>query len=65
MRTIIYADQLARLAKLGLFEVDERGFRLTDAGLNVADAVAAEFSLSHRITLTELGAFACEFSLSA
>ena len=39
----VYADQIERLGHVGLVAVDERGFRLTEAGLNVADAVAAEF----------------------
>lgn len=41
----IYPDLLGRLARVGLISVDETGFRLTQAGLNVADAVAAEFLL--------------------
>jgi coproporphyrinogen III oxidase-like Fe-S oxidoreductase len=39
----LYADQINRLSKLGLLEVDERAFRLSPAGLNVADAIAGEF----------------------
>ena len=39
----LYADQIDRLAKLGLLGVDDVGFRLTTQGLNVADAIAAEF----------------------
>jgi coproporphyrinogen III oxidase-like Fe-S oxidoreductase len=38
----VYADVLLRLAQLGLIEGDQCGFRLTDSGINVADAVAAE-----------------------
>ncbi len=38
-----FADQIDRLAKLSLLETDDAGFRLTNSGLNVADAVAAEF----------------------
>jgi oxygen-independent coproporphyrinogen-3 oxidase len=39
----LYADQLDRFGRAGLLQIDERGFRLTEAGLNVADAIAAEF----------------------
>jgi oxygen-independent coproporphyrinogen-3 oxidase len=39
----IYADQMARLGGVGLLDVGAEGVRLTQAGLNVADAVAAEF----------------------
>ena len=39
----LYGELLERLAKMELIQVDAEGFRLTDAGLNVADAVAAEF----------------------
>jgi oxygen-independent coproporphyrinogen-3 oxidase len=38
-----YAEVLERLAGLGLVDVDAAGFRLTEKGLDVADAVAAEF----------------------
>lgn len=38
-----FADQIDRLSKIGLLEVDDAGFRLTDRGLNVADAIGAEF----------------------
>jgi oxygen-independent coproporphyrinogen-3 oxidase len=38
-----FADQLTRLSKIQLIEMDEVGFRLTEAGLNVADAIGAEF----------------------
>lgn len=41
----IYRDQLKQLSSAGLITVDDRGFRLTEAGLNVADAVASEFLL--------------------
>jgi oxygen-independent coproporphyrinogen-3 oxidase len=41
----IYPDQLRQLSSAGLITVDGRGFRLTEAGLNVADAVASEFLL--------------------
>jgi oxygen-independent coproporphyrinogen-3 oxidase len=41
----IYPDQLKQLVGGGLIAVDGRGFRLTEAGLNVADAVAGEFLL--------------------
>jgi oxygen-independent coproporphyrinogen-3 oxidase len=39
----VYADQIDRLHALGLLEVDDQAFRLSAAGLNVADAVAGEF----------------------
>ncbi len=41
----VYAGQLAQLAKLGLIVVNEEGFKLSDAGLAVADGVAGEFLL--------------------
>lgn len=40
---VLYAEQIERLSRLGLLEVDNQGFRLTRAGLNVADAIASEF----------------------
>jgi oxygen-independent coproporphyrinogen III oxidase len=42
----LYAEPIARLTKLGLLEADEAGFRLSQAGLNVADAIAGEFLLT-------------------
>ena len=39
----IFADTIDRLAHVGLITVDATAIRLTDAGINVADAVAAEF----------------------
>jgi oxygen-independent coproporphyrinogen-3 oxidase len=39
----VYADQLARLSKLGLLQVDRIGARLTEQGIAVADAVTGEF----------------------
>jgi oxygen-independent coproporphyrinogen III oxidase len=39
----VFADQLDRLTRASLIEQDNRGFRLTEAGLPLADAVAAEF----------------------
>jgi oxygen-independent coproporphyrinogen-3 oxidase len=39
----LYAEPIRRLSCNGLLEGDENGFRLTDRGLNVADAIAAEF----------------------
>ena len=38
-----FADLIDRLAKLELLESDERGFRLTEKGLSVADTIGAEF----------------------
>ena len=40
---LLFADPLERLSKLGLLIVDDEGFRLTEKGLNVTDAIAAEF----------------------
>lgn len=39
----LYARQIDHLSQLQLIHADNRGFRLTDAGLNVADAIAGEF----------------------
>lgn len=39
----LYATQIDRLSHLQLIQADNRGFCLTDAGLNVADAIAGEF----------------------
>jgi oxygen-independent coproporphyrinogen-3 oxidase len=39
----VYAEQIERLLKLRLIEVDNAGFKLSDEGLAVADAVAGEF----------------------
>lgn len=39
----IFADQLERFSRPGLIELHDRGFQLSEAGLNVADAIAAEF----------------------
>ena len=41
-----FADQLDRLSNIELIEIDDRGFRVTDKGLPVADAIAAEFLVS-------------------
>lgn len=38
-----FRDQLERLAPVGLITVDASSVRLTERGINVADAVAAEF----------------------
>ena len=38
-----FSETLDRLCKLHLIAIDERGFRLTDQGLNVADSIGAEF----------------------
>ena len=38
-----FAEQIDRLTTIGLIEIDDRGFRLTEKGLNVADAIGAEF----------------------
>lgn len=39
----MFAPQIDQLAPIGLITVDDRTIRLTDRGLSVADAVAAEF----------------------
>jgi oxygen-independent coproporphyrinogen-3 oxidase len=39
----LFAAQIAQLAPTGLITVDDRSIRLTERGLGVADAVAAEF----------------------
>lgn len=39
----LFAEPIERLSRLGLVEVDNTAVRLTDSGLNVADAVSAEF----------------------
>ena len=39
----VFTEQVDRLSRLGLIRVDPDAVRLTQAGLNVADAVAAEF----------------------
>jgi coproporphyrinogen III oxidase-like Fe-S oxidoreductase len=38
-----YAEPLGRLHGLGLIQIDDHAARLTRAGLDVADAVSAEF----------------------
>ncbi len=39
----LYAEPIERLARLGLIKVDGIGIRLSEQGISVADAVAAEF----------------------
>jgi len=39
----IYADPLDRLTRPGLIVADERGFRLSERGFELADAIGAEF----------------------
>jgi oxygen-independent coproporphyrinogen-3 oxidase len=39
----LFAEPLDRLSKLGLVSIDDRAARLSRSGLDVADAVAAEF----------------------
>ena len=41
--TAVFAEQIEKLRRLGLIACDPEGFRLTERGLNVADAVASEF----------------------
>jgi oxygen-independent coproporphyrinogen-3 oxidase len=38
-----FADPLDRFARVGLLDIDDAGFRLTERGIVVADALAAEF----------------------
>jgi coproporphyrinogen III oxidase-like Fe-S oxidoreductase len=40
---IIFAEPLAQLTRAGVLTTDTQGFCLSEAGLAVADAVAAEF----------------------
>jgi oxygen-independent coproporphyrinogen-3 oxidase len=40
---VLFAPQIKRLSRLGLISVDDRAIRLTESGLPVADAIAAEF----------------------
>jgi oxygen-independent coproporphyrinogen-3 oxidase len=42
----VYRELLTRLRDLRLIELDAAGFRLNDRGVNVADAIAAEFVVS-------------------
>jgi oxygen-independent coproporphyrinogen-3 oxidase len=42
----VYGTVLDRLSQLSLLECDERGFRLTESGIDVADAIAREFLLA-------------------
>ena len=39
----LWADQIRRFTRAGLLDCDDLGFRLTERGLAVADALAAEF----------------------
>ncbi|MEA2733904.1 MAG: hypothetical protein QOE14_355 [Humisphaera sp.] len=39
----LWSDQIDRFSRAGLLDCDERGFRLSERGLAVADALAAEF----------------------
>ncbi len=39
----LFADPIGRFAAVGLLDVDESAVRLTEKGLNVADAIAGEF----------------------
>ena len=39
----LFDDPIERLSKLGLIRIDPDAIRLTEAGLDVADAVSAEF----------------------
>ena len=39
----IYRQPLEQLHRVGLIDVDAKGFRLTEKGLNVADGIASEF----------------------
>jgi coproporphyrinogen III oxidase-like Fe-S oxidoreductase len=39
----LWAETISRFAQVGLLEADNRGVRLSDAGIAVADALASEF----------------------
>ncbi len=39
----IYSDQIEELSRQGFLDVDNRGFRLTEQGLPLADAIAGRF----------------------
>jgi oxygen-independent coproporphyrinogen-3 oxidase len=39
----LFPSQLSQLPSLDLLHIDSQGFRLTESGLNVADAIAGEF----------------------
>ncbi|HMB96213.1 MAG TPA: radical SAM family heme chaperone HemW, partial [Tepidisphaeraceae bacterium] len=39
----LYGEQLQRLSRLGLLQVNDVGFHLSEAGINVADAIASTF----------------------
>ena len=41
--TDYFSDPIARLSRLGFIHVDADAVRLTDSGINLADAIAAEF----------------------
>jgi oxygen-independent coproporphyrinogen-3 oxidase len=43
----LWSDQIDRFTRAGLLERDNRGFRLSERGLVVADALAAEFVEPH------------------
>lgn len=40
---VAYAQTIERLSQMGLIEVSERGIRLSEKGLDIADSVAGEF----------------------
>jgi oxygen-independent coproporphyrinogen-3 oxidase len=42
----VYADQLTRLSKLGLLQLDDQGFHLTEQGIDVADTIASELLIT-------------------
>jgi coproporphyrinogen III oxidase-like Fe-S oxidoreductase len=39
----LWSDQIERFTKTALLDCDDRGFRLSERGLAVADALASEF----------------------
>ena len=43
---LFWRDQIERYTRVGLLDADDRGFRLSERGLMVADSVAAEFLTS-------------------
>lgn len=45
---IVFADPIARFGRQGLLIADDRGIRLSDSGVRLADAIAAEFLTAAR-----------------
>jgi oxygen-independent coproporphyrinogen-3 oxidase len=45
----LFADPIERYSQLGLLHADDRGVRLTDQGIAVADSICAQFILDREI----------------